>query len=303
MFLIWSTTVNYGKPNRLRLLMLGAFILLKVRHSNWHIYITNKEIMERHMVFIIKGWHLEKNELKKLQFVTPEGIRVEMVRAVRTSLQIDGAAQELLLSPATTVENLVDLHQTMQSAFNGHSKDIQRVGSVGNELGLFVESIHQVVESHSSALHGVPSKMDEYEQHLQHPQKGIQGHEHDIQNSRDKFRSQLGGIRGDATNLYVSRDSLQSILKEEGVYFESSLSRLQDLFHRNLKSHVATFGQRIEEVETRCLHEIPNLRPEMTTACGETVSAKLLCQELTECSPKIEGFTQQFAQDMCGIRY
>ena len=224
------------------------------------------------------------------------------MHAVRTNSQLDGAAHELLLSVATTVENLVGSHQSMQSAFNGQSEDIQRVVPVGENLGQFVESIHQVAESHSTFLHGVRSKLEEYEQHIQHLQKEIQGHEHDIENSREEFRSQLGGIRRDVTNSYVSRDSLQSILKEEGVYFESRLSRLQDQFHRDLNSHVTTLGQRVGEVQTRCLDEISTLRHAMTAACGETVSAKVLRQELSELRQKVEGFTQQFAQDMRGFR-
>ena len=175
----------------------------------------------------------------------------------------------------------------MQSAFNGHSKEIQPVVSVGNNLGQFVESIHGVVESHSNYLHGVRSKKEEYEQHLHHLQKGMQGHEHDIQNSRGEFCSQLGGIRRDVTNSYVSSDYLQSILKKERVYFESRLSRLQDQFQGDLNSHVTTLGQRIEEVQTRCLDETSPLRHAMTTACGKTVSAKVLRQELSELRQKL----------------
>ena len=65
MFRTWSTMVNYGKLNRLGFLMLGAFLLSKVRHSNWHFHSINKEIMENHIVFIIKGGHLEKNLLNE----------------------------------------------------------------------------------------------------------------------------------------------------------------------------------------------------------------------------------------------
>ena len=57
--------VNYGKPNQLGFLMLGAFLLSKVRHGNWHFDSINKEIMESHMVFIIKGGHSERNVLKE----------------------------------------------------------------------------------------------------------------------------------------------------------------------------------------------------------------------------------------------
>ena len=57
--------VHYGKPNRLGFLMLGAFLLSKVLHGNWHFHSINKEIMENHVVCIIKGGHLEKNVLNE----------------------------------------------------------------------------------------------------------------------------------------------------------------------------------------------------------------------------------------------
>ena len=65
MFRIWSTMVNYRKPNWFGFPMLEAFLLSKVGHGNWHFDSTNKEIMDSHMVFIIKGGHSEKNVLKK----------------------------------------------------------------------------------------------------------------------------------------------------------------------------------------------------------------------------------------------
>ena len=57
--------VHYGKPNRLGFLMLGAYLLSKVCHGNWHFHSINKEIMETHMVFIIKGGHLGKKGWNK----------------------------------------------------------------------------------------------------------------------------------------------------------------------------------------------------------------------------------------------
>ena len=102
------------------------------------------------MVFIIKAEHFGKNVL--LLFVTPKGVPVKMVDAVRTISQLDGAEQGLLLTVATTNENLVGSHQFMQSAFDGHAEDIQRVVSAGNNFGQFVQNIHQLVKAHSSCI-------------------------------------------------------------------------------------------------------------------------------------------------------
>ena len=64
--------VNYGRPNRLGFLMLGAFLLSKVHHGNCHFHSINKKIMEDHMVSIIKGGNLENNVLNEFGSLLPK---------------------------------------------------------------------------------------------------------------------------------------------------------------------------------------------------------------------------------------
>ena len=244
-------------------------------------------------IFEHGAWEFGEERVEQVSFVTPDGVPVEIRRAVRTNSQLDGAAQDLLLGVSEVVENFVQSGQSMQAIINTHSEDIQRVVTVGNNLGQFVEKISQVVESHAGLLNGVRSKLDEHEQCIRHVQQGIQGHERDLHGACEEDRSQIGELRNHV-NSCVTHDALQSLLKEDRVYLESRLSKMDCILQER--------DRKLEEGQTRCLQETSAMREALSNACGDNVNTKVIRQELGELQRRFDSWSQQFTQELRAIR-
>ena len=240
-------------------------------------------------IFEHRAWEFGEERVKQVPFLTPDGVPLEICRAVRTISQLDGAAQDPLLGVSEVVETLVQSNQSMQAIINTHSEDIQRVVTVGNNMGQFVEKISQVTESHAAFLNGVRSKLDEHEQCIGHVQQGIQGHERDLHGACEEYRSEIGELRNHL-NSCVTHDALQFLLKEDRVYLESRSSRIDCILQEQ--------DSKLEEGQTRCSQGISSMREALSNASDDNVNTKVIRQELGELQRKFDSLSQRFTQEL-----